>query len=163
VLDAEGWLHTGDLGCVEMDGYLRLNGRKKELLCLIDANKVEPQSIENALKVACPCISHAILFGEQKEFVVALVTLNDEIVKTWAQARAISLSASYTDHPAIQRMIEDAVDRVNLRLAPYEHVRKFSILPNDLSREGGELTPTLKIRRNVVAEKFRTVLASLYA
>jgi len=157
------WLLTGDLGVVGEDGCLRVVGRKKELIALSSGKKVAPLPIEGLL-VQDPWIGQAMLYGEGRHFVSALLALRRPVVEAWARER--SLEAEYPallDHPEVVGRVREAVERVNAALSRPEQIRRFFVLERDLSPDEDELTPTLKIRRPVVAAKFRDRLEALYS
>jgi long-chain acyl-CoA synthetase len=156
------WLRTGDLGEVGDDGLLRVTGRKKELIALSNGKKIAPVPIEGRL-VRDPWIGQAMLYGEGRKFVSALLSLRPSAVEGWARERNIAME--YRDllrHPALLGEVQCALDRVNAGLSRPERVRRYVLLERDLSVEEDELTPTLKIRRPVVAERYRAQLDALY-
>jgi long-chain acyl-CoA synthetase len=157
------WLLTGDLGVVGEDGCLRIVGRKKELIALSGGKKVAPLPIEGLL-VRDPWIGQAMLYGEGRRFVSALLTLRRPVLEAWARER--SLAADFPEllrHPEVVNRVQAAVERVNQELSRPEQIRRFFLLERDLSPEEEELTPTLKLRRAVVAAKFRDRLDALYS
>jgi long-chain acyl-CoA synthetase len=145
-IDADGWFHTGDIGVVE-DGFLRITDRKKDLIVTAGGKNVAPQNLENALKARCPLVSQVAVIGDQRPYLVALITLTEEAAAQGEGARAA---------------VQAAVDELNRSLASYETLKKIAILDRDFSPETGELTPTLKVKRKVVAEKHRDRIAALY-
>ena len=156
------WLLTGDLGVVDADGVLRITGRKKELIALSGGKKVAPLAIEARL-VADPWIAQAMCYGEGRKFLSALLCLRTPLVQEWAQARGIYCDGSeLTDHPAVLARVQELLDRVNAQVASPEQIKRFLLLGRELSSEHGELTETMKVRRPVVAERFRTELEALY-
>jgi long-chain acyl-CoA synthetase len=156
------WLLTGDLGRIDGRGMLRVTGRKKELIALSGGKKVAPLPIEARL-AAHPWIGRAVLHGEGRRFISALVVLRRTAVEAWA--RGEGLGGAWEEviaHPAVREQVQAAVDGVNAGLSAPERVRRFALLPHDLSAEADELTPTLKVRRSVVAERHRDTLDALY-
>ncbi|MEV4084897.1 AMP-dependent synthetase/ligase, partial [Nonomuraea fuscirosea] len=155
VIDSDGWFHTGDLGELDADGYLRITGRKKEILVTAAGKNVAPGPLEDALR-AHPLISQAMIVGDGRPFVAALITLDPEAVP------AGSTVAGLREDPATQAEIQSAVDRANLMVSKAEQIKKFVILDADITEESGHLTPTLKVKRNVVMRDFSGEIDRLY-
>jgi long-chain acyl-CoA synthetase len=156
------WLRTGDLGELTPAGRLRLTGRKKELIALSSGKKIAPLPIESRL-IEDPWIGHAMLYGEGERFVSALLVPRRRVLEAWRQERGLELD--YDDllgHPDVVRRVQQAVDRVNAGLSSPERIKRFVLLERELSVEADELTPTLKIRRAVVADRYRDRLQLLY-
>jgi long-chain acyl-CoA synthetase len=160
----DGWLLTGDLGQMDGEGFLKITGRKKELIVMSTGKNVAPALIENLLKEH-HLISHALVCGEGKSYLVALLTLNAEEAKEYAGNRGIEYEdfAGLTRHDEIVKLVKEIVDRSNSRVSSSEAIKRFVILDRDLQIETDEVTPTMKVRRNVVTEKYRDVLAELYS
>jgi long-chain acyl-CoA synthetase len=155
-VEPDGWFHSGDIGVLE-DGFLRITDRKKDLIVTAGGKKVAPQPIENALKMRSPLLSQVIVYGDKRPYCVALVTLSEEAQKTYgASGEALAKSAE------VRAAIQSAVDGLNTTLASFESIKKFAILPAELTEAAGELTPSLKIKRKQVIEKYRGVIDSLY-
>ncbi|MFI7124112.1 AMP-dependent synthetase/ligase [Nonomuraea sp. NPDC050153] len=155
VIDAEGWFHTGDIGELDADGYLRLTGRKKEILVTAAGKNVAPGPLEDALR-AHPLISQAMIVGDGRPFVSALITLDPEALPGGASP------AELRTDPAVLAQVQEAVDRANLLVSKAEQVKKFLILERDITEESGHLTPTLKVKRNLVMRDFAKQIDELY-
>jgi len=161
--DAEGWFHTGDIGEVDIEGFLRITDRKKDLIKTSGGKYVAPQKIENLLKMQ-PHVSQAVVIGDNRKFCVALITLDQEEVSRWASAHGIGdvRPESLAGNAEVRALVESEVGEVNRQLASFESIKYFRILPGDFSPESGELTPSLKVKRKVVAERYRPVIEEMY-
>jgi long-chain acyl-CoA synthetase len=163
VLDENGWLHTGDLGELDADGYLRITGRKKDIIITAGGKNLTPANIENDLKQS-PYVSQAVMYGDRRPYPVALVTLDLEEIGPWARERGLPEDlAALSKEPQVIDLVQGVLDEANRKYAQVEQVKRFAILDHDLSQETGELTPTLKVKRNVVYENYADLFDELYA
>ena len=163
LIDADGWLHTGDIGSLDGDGFLSVVDRKKELIITAGGENISPAGIENLL-VAHPLIGQALAFGDLRPYVVALLTLDGEVAPVWAKAQGIeadSLAALVT-HPAVLAEVETAVADANRHLARVQQVKRWRLLPVEWTAETEELTPTLKLKRRIVHAKYADDIDALY-
>ena len=159
-----GWFHTGDIGEITPEGLLKITDRKKDLIKTSGGKYVAPQSIEVKFKAACPYASNIVVHGDGRNFVSALVTLDEPSITTWASENGISGSyAEIVTHPKTREMVQGYIDEVNTQLPRWETVKKFEILPEDLTIESGELTPSLKVKRKTVEAKHTSLLDSFYS
>ena len=162
-LDPAGWLHSGDVGEIDTDGFLRITDRKKELIITAGGKNIAPQHLEGQLKQIA-AVSQAVAIGDRRPYVVALLTLDParvvaEAEKAGSDARTLEEAAQ---NEAFRAYIERHVEAVNGRLARYETIKKFALLPRELTVEAGELTPTLKLKRRVILERYKDVIEALY-
>jgi long-chain acyl-CoA synthetase len=162
VLAPDGWLRTGDLGEIDSEGFVRITGRRKEIIVTAGGKNVAPDALENQLR-AHSLVSQCMVVGDGKPYVAALVTLDPDAFAQWAEQRGKSsaLAASTAD-PELLAEIQSAVDDANKAVSQAESIRRFTVLPVDWSEESGELTPSLKLRRNVVMRQCRREVQSLY-
>ena len=159
----DGWFATGDIGEIDTDGFLRITDRKKDLLVTAGGKNVAPQNIENLLK-GDPLISQAMVYGDRRPFLTAVLTLDVDAAKAYARDHGISGDsvAQLAESPQLRTVLEGRVQQVNQRLAPYESIKKFVVAREDFTEASNELTPTLKVKRKVVTEKYQSELDALY-
>ncbi len=165
MVDPDGWLHTGDLGELDEDGYLRVTGRKKDIIVTAGGKNVAPAVLEDRLR-AHPLVSQCMVVGDGRPFVACLVTLDEEAIGPW-QARHPNLAgaslAELAEAPELIAEIQSAVDEANKAVSRAESIRKFTVLPVDFTEQNGYLTPSLKVRRGVVAKDFAADIDALYS
>ena len=161
----EGWFHTGDLGELDSDGYLKITGRKKELIVTAGGKNVAPAVLEDRLR-AHPLVSQCIVVGDQKPFIGALVTLDPEMLPVWAKNHGLdehlTIEQARTSDVVLAE-IQRAVDDANTAVSKAESIRKFAVLGTDFTEDNGYLTPSLKMRRNIVMRDFHDEVEALYA
>ena len=164
VFEPTGWFHTGDIGRIDDDGFLFITDRKKDLIVTAGGMNIAPQNIENLLK-GDPFISQVLIYGDRRPYPVALITLNLEELAKFAIEEGILATdpASLAKHPKVVERVSRIVEERNASLQSYAKIKKFAVLPADFTQDGGELTPTLKVKRKVVWEKYRNAIESLYA
>jgi len=163
VIDAQGWFHTGDIGHIDEDGFVVITDRKKELIVNAYGKNIAPAPIENSLK-SSRWIAQAVVVGDRRQFLSALLVPDFETVRPWAAAQGITGSnEELIAHPKVRAAIAADVAKVNEHLARYEQVRNWELMPGEFTLEGGELTPTLKVKRRVINAKYKAVLDRLYA
>src|SRR4051794_8445267 len=159
-LESDGWLHTGDLGYLDDDGFLFINGRKKDIIITAGGKNITPANLENGLKQN-RWISQAVVVGDRRPYLVALITLDPDEVPAFAEQHGMSVE-DVPDSEEMNAEVQKVVDHVNEDYGRVEQIKKFTILPEDLSQEQGTLTPTLKVKRNAVNEKFAGEIEQLY-
>ena len=163
-LTEDGWLKTGDKGALDADGYLRITGRIKELFKTSGGKYIAPPAIEAKFKAICPYASQFMVFGNERNFVVALVTLDPDALPGWAAENGVS--GDYTEivrSDACKAMVQGYVDELNKNLNRWETIKKWELLDHDLTVESGELTPSMKVKRNVVEDNYKDVISGFYS
>lgn len=159
----DGWYYSGDVGDLDEAGHLVITDRKKDIIITSAGKNVAPQNLENFFKT-CEYINQIVVIGDRRHYLTALVTLNPEAIAQFAQRAGITdqNEADLARHPKVRELLERCVAEKNAHLAGFEQIKKFTILDTDFSIEGGELTPTMKVKRKVVAEKYRNVIEAMY-
>jgi long-subunit acyl-CoA synthetase (AMP-forming) len=162
-LDAEGWLHSGDIGTIDAEGFLQITDRKKDLLITAGGENIAPQVLEGHLK-GIPVVAQAVVIGDRRKYLAALVTLDPERLK--AEAELAGSPARSVDDAAkcalFKKHLEKQIDTVNEKLARVQTIKRFTIIPQEFTIDGGELTPTMKVKRKVVNEKYKVEIEALY-
>ena len=162
VLERDGWFHTGDVGEIDEEGFVRITGRMKEILVTAGGKNVAPSVLEDRVR-AHGLVSQCLVVGDGQPFIAALVTLDAEAVLDWAAALGKSVElAAIVDDPDLRAEIQRAVDEANAAVSRAESIRKFVILPGDWTEEAGQLTPSLKLKRNVVMREHKDEIAALF-
>jgi long-chain acyl-CoA synthetase len=164
-IDADGWLYTGDIGTIDDDGFVQIVDRKKELIINSSGKNMSPTHIENAVTVACPLAGPVVAIGEQRSYIVALITLDEEAVGAFARRNDLSGTSvrELHAHPAITAEVEVGIAKANSKLARVEQIKKFTILPDVWEPGGQEVTPTMKLKRKPIAAKYASEIEELYA
>jgi long-chain acyl-CoA synthetase len=164
-LTSDGWLHTGDKGSLDADGYLTITGRIKELFKTSGGKYIAPPAIESKFKAICPYAGQFMVFGNERNYVVALITLDPDAMAGWAAENGME-GKSYTEvvqSDAVHKMVGDYVEELNAKLNRWETIKKWKLLDHDLTIESGELTPSMKVKRNVVEENHKALIDEMYA
>jgi long-chain acyl-CoA synthetase len=158
----DGWLFTGDIGYLDEAGHLKITDRKKDIIVTAGGKNVAPQNLENELKTD-PLISQVMVHGDRRKFLSALVALNEENARKWATENGVPAGSALYQDPQVIARVQRAIDALNAKQASYSSIKRFAIVPRDFTQESGELTPTLKLKRKVVSQKYKDVLDAFYA
>jgi len=163
VFDEEGFFRTGDIGNIDSDGYLSITDRKRELIKTSNGKFIAPQPIENKLKVSA-LFAHAVLFGDKRKYISLLIAPNFVALEEWGKRNNFPATTRDTllRDPKVQAEFQQEIDRVNATLAPYEKIKRFRIVPDEWSIDGGELTPSMKLKRRIIASKYASEIAGMY-
>jgi long-chain acyl-CoA synthetase len=161
VLDPEGWFGTGDVGGLDEEGFLQVTGRKKELIVTAGGKNVAPAVLEDRLR-ASPLISQCVVVGDGRPYIACLITLDEEGLEFWRKQHGLAADADVTDNPELTADLQAAVDEANKAVSRAESIRRFRVLPSDFTEENGYLTPSLKVRRNLVIKDFAADIEALY-
>jgi long-chain acyl-CoA synthetase len=156
-IDVEGWFHSGDIGHIE-NGFLSIVDRKKDIIVTAGGKKVAPQMIETALAAHCPLVSQVVLFGDNRPHCVAIITPSETAARQFGDGSLARAAAQ----PELRAAVANAVTAINQTLASYETIKNFAILPADFSEASGELTPSLKVKREVVKSRYGNIVDALY-
>jgi len=160
----DGWLHTGDVGEMDSDGYVRITDRKKDIIVTAGGKNVSPQNIENKLKTF-PGVSQVVVVGDKRKFLSCLFTLDIEGLEDLYRREELELppASALPQDKTMRARLQTYVDEVNGKLASYESIKKFQILPEDFTIESGEMTPSLKVKRRVIQKKYEEVIDDFYS
>ena len=163
LLDEDGWMHSGDAGRLDANGYLHITGRKKDLIITAAGQNIAPQEIETDLRHQ-ELISEAVVVGEGKRYLTALLALDGDALRAWSEQHAkVADYESLTADPDLLAEVDHLVAKVNDKRSRVEQVRKFRILPHELTIAAGEMTPTLKVKRNMVYDAYEELIDEMYA
>ena len=162
-IDQDGWLHTGDVGVIDADGYFRITDRMKDIIITAGGKNVTPSELENDLKFS-PYITDAVVIGDKRPYLTVIIMIDQENVEKYAQDADVPFSnyASLTRSTEVQALIQGEIDRVNKKFARVEQIKKFFLLENQLTAEDEELTPTMKLKRKLVEKKYATQIQAMY-
>jgi long-chain acyl-CoA synthetase len=162
-IDADGWLHTGDVGTVDEEGYFRITDRMKDIIITAGGKNITPSEWENELKFS-PYVTDAVVIGDKRAFLTALIMIDQENVEKFAQDHDVPFSnyASLTRAPEVQALIQAEIDKVNAKFARVEQIKAFRLIETQLTAEDEELTPTMKLKRSFVQKKYAALIDSMY-
>jgi long-chain acyl-CoA synthetase len=163
-LDADGWLHTGDVGHLDGDGFLSITDRKKDLIKTSGGKYIAPSELESRLKALSPYVSQALIHGDRRNYVTALVTLDPETIRKWAaeNGQAGASGADLARAPAVKALVQRALDQLNAGLPRFATVKRFTVLPREFAEAEGEVTPSQKLKRKAIEERYRAELDAMY-
>jgi len=162
-IDADGWLHTGDVGVVDEEGFFRITDRMKDIIITAGGKNITPSELENELKFS-PYVTDAVVIGDKRPYLTVIVMIDQENVEKYAQDNDVPFSnyASLTHSAEVQGLIQAELDRVNKKFARVEQIKKFWLLDTQLSAEDEELTPTMKLKRKLVEKKYAPQIEAMY-
>jgi long-chain acyl-CoA synthetase len=162
-VDADGWLHTGDVGELDGDGFLTITDRKKDIIITAGGKNISPSEIENRLKVS-PYVREAVVIGDRRKYLTALIGIEADTVSNWATRKGIGFTTyrDLSEKPEVRELVEEWVQQVNSELAQVEQIKSFALIPKELDHEEGELTATQKVKRTAIAQEFEALIASMY-
>ncbi|EWS64441.1 Long-chain-fatty-acid--CoA ligase FadD15 [Hydrogenophaga sp. T4] len=163
-IDADGWLHTGDVGLVDEEGFFRITDRMKDIIITAGGKNITPSELENELKFS-PYVTDAVVIGDKRAYLTVIIMIDQENVEKYAQDNDVPFSnyASLTRAPEVQALIQAEIDRVNKKFARVEQIKKFFLLDTQLSAEDEELTPTMKLKRKLVQQKYADQIDAMYS
>jgi long-chain acyl-CoA synthetase len=163
-IDAEGWFRTGDIATMDDEGFITITDRKKDLIVTAGGKNIAPQNIENIIRTL-PLISQVMVYGDRRKYLTALMTLNEQELRNFAKRGNLAdrEPAAIAQDQKVRQAVSDHMQDVNCRLAPYEQIKRFTILPLDFTEEAGELTPTLKLRRREIIKRYGDKIEELYS
>jgi long-chain acyl-CoA synthetase len=162
-VDGDGWLHTGDVGELDADGFLTITDRKKDIIITAGGKNISPSEIENRLKVS-PYVREAVVIGDRRKFLTALIGIEADTVSNWATRQGVGFTTyrDLSEKPEVRTLVDEWVQQVNRELAQVERIKSFALIPKELDHEEGELTATQKVKRAAIAEEFDLLIASMY-
>jgi long-chain acyl-CoA synthetase len=163
-LEPDGWFHSGDIGELDVDGYLRITDRKKDIIVTAGGKNVAPQNLENLLKTF-PLVSQAMVYGDKRKYLTVLICVNEEAARKLLADKGAPAPATYAElvqRPEIKQEVQRILDQVNAAQPSYSTLKRFAIMDHDFTQESGELTPTLKVKRKFATQKYKAVLDALY-
>ena len=162
-IDADGWLHTGDVGVVDEEGFFRITDRMKDIIITAGGKNITPSELENELKFS-PYITDAVVIGDKRPYLTVIIMIDQENVEKFAQDNDVPFSnyASLTRSPEVQQLIQDVIDATNKKFARVEQIKHFWLLDTQLSAEDEELTPTMKLKRKLVQQKYAPQIEAMY-